>query len=225
MANKAPAYQLMGQLKLTMKDYPKGIELLQKSLELNPEAGAPYFLIASAYAAQGKLDAAIDEYQKMIVKRPKDVTPLMVLGIIYDKKKQTEKANEYYQKVLDINKSFAPAANNLAWNYANKGGNIDVALGIAQRAREASPGDAAVADTLGWIYYKKGSYLNAINLLKESTEKFNDKNPEVLYHLGMAYLKNGERALASQALSKAVSFEQEFNGKDEVKNVLSRLKS
>ena len=50
--------------------------------------------------------------------------------------KQPQKANGYYQKVLDLNKNFAPAANNLAYNYAQYGGNLDVALGLAQKARE-----------------------------------------------------------------------------------------
>ena len=64
-------------------------------------------------------------------------------------KKQPQKANGYYQKVLDLNKNFAPAANNLAYNYAQYGGNVDVALGLAQKAREVNPNDASIADTLG----------------------------------------------------------------------------
>ena len=42
----------------------------------------------------------------------------MMLGIINDLQKQPSKANEYYQKVLALNKNFPLAANNLAWNYA-----------------------------------------------------------------------------------------------------------
>ena len=102
---------------------------------------------------------------------------------MYELKGEKEKARGYYQKVLDINKNFAPAANNLAWNYAEDGGNIDIALGLAQRAREINPNDPSIADTLGWIYYKKGAYELALSLLKESAEGFKNSNPTVLYHL------------------------------------------
>jgi tetratricopeptide (TPR) repeat protein len=223
--NRAAVYQLMGQLKLRSKEFPRAIEYFEKAVDLDPSIASAYFSIGNAYAAQGKFDAAIEQYQKMISKKPKDVTALMVLGIIYDKKNQTQKANEYYQKALDINKNFAPAANNLAWNYAHHGGNIDVALGIAQRAREANPTDPGIADTLGWINYKKGSYLTAISLLKESNEKFKGANPEVLYHLGMSHLKNGDKAAARDVLAKALATDRPFMGRDEAKKTLDSLKS
>jgi len=39
--------------------------------------------------------------------------------------------------------------NNLAYNYVQYGGNLDVALGLAQKAREVNSTDAGIADTLG----------------------------------------------------------------------------
>ncbi len=147
----------------------------------------------------------------------------MMLATLYDHKKEPQKANEYYQKILDINKGFYAAANNLAWNLVQNGGNVDLALGLAQKAREANPNDPGVADTLGWIFYKKRTYLMAIGLLKESNEKYKDKNPEVLYHLGMAYLKNGDKSLAADSLSKAVASDIPFNGREEAKITLATL--
>ena len=54
--------------------------------------------------------------------------PYMVLGSIYDLQRQHQKANEQYEQALKINPNFVVAANNLAWNYVDYGGNIDVAL-------------------------------------------------------------------------------------------------
>lgn len=42
----------------------------------------------------------------------------MGLSILYDSQKKYDKAKEYYQKVLKINPKFPPAANNLAYLYA-----------------------------------------------------------------------------------------------------------
>src|SRR6185503_4158313 len=210
--NTAAVYQILGQINLSMKDYPKAIEFLSKAIEANPNLGYPYLLIGNVYAAQGKFDSAIEQYEKIIVKNPRAVPALMMVGLLYDRKKQTKKANEYYQKVLDINKTHVLAANNLAYNYSLDGGNLDMALAIAQKAREANPNDPSLADTLGWIQYRKGAYLSAIALLKESNEKFKESNPEVLYHLGMAYYKPENKPAAAETLAKALASDKLFNG-------------
>ncbi len=100
----------------------------------------------------------------------------MGLGIIYDTQKKYDKAKEYYQKALKINPKFSPAANNLAYLYAEKGENIDEALNLAQSAKEQFPEDAHISDTLGWVYYKKNLFTLAITYLKEASEKI----PEII---------------------------------------------
>jgi Flp pilus assembly protein TadD len=71
-------------------------------------------LIGNTYAAQNEFDAAVNEYKTVIEKNPKAIPAYMMLGIIKDLQKQPSKANEYYQKVLALNKNFPLAANNLA---------------------------------------------------------------------------------------------------------------
>jgi tetratricopeptide (TPR) repeat protein len=146
----------------------------------------------------------------------------MLLGVIYDLQGKYQKANERYQQALKLNPRFGPAANNLAWNYAEHGGNIDVALSLAQTAKEQLPDTPAVSDTLGWIYYKKNVYLQAISLLAESAEKLSD-NPVIHYHLGMAYYKKGDANRAKEALTHALRLSQSFSGAQEAKEALSTL--
>jgi tetratricopeptide (TPR) repeat protein len=222
--NQAKIYELMGLAKLSGKEYSKGVEYLNRAIEINPNLISAYFMIGNAYAAQLKFDTAIEQYEKASAKNSKAIPPLVMIGMIYDRKNQPKKANEYYRKVLDIDKNIVLAANNLAYNYVRDGGNLDVALGIAQKAREANPDAPSLADTLGWIYYKKGAYSSAIGLLRESNEKFQGTNPEVLYHLGMAYAKTGETKLATETLVKALSSDQAFFGREEAKKTLEELK-
>ena len=179
----------------------------------------------SAYAAQGKFDVAIDQYQKVATKHPKTLAPLMMTAILFELKKDPQKANEYYKKILDLDKNYTPAANNLAWNYAQNGGNLDVALSLAQNARELNPGDAGIADTLGWIYFKKGIYQTALGLLKESNEKYQGQNPTVLYHLSLAYEKNNEKALAQEMVKKALAMNRRFAEADDAKKLAERLQA
>jgi len=221
--NQGGIYELLGRLKLAAKEYPTGIELLQKAIERNPELVSAYYTIGSAYAAQGKFDVAIDQYQRVATKQPKNLAPLMMTAILFELKKDSQKANEYYKKILELDRNYTPAANNLAWNYAKDGGNLDVALSLAQNARELNPRDAGIADTLGWIYYKKGIYQTALGLLKESNEKHRGQNPTVLYHLSLAYEKNNERALAQETVKKALAMNRRFAEAEDAKKLAEKL--
>ena len=223
--NEPLLYLLLGKLDIGAKDTAKGLEHLQKAVQLKPDLLEAYMLIGNAFATQKKFDYAIDEYQKVIQKQPKAISAMMSLGAIYDARQEYSKANEYYQKVLEVDKNFALAANNLAWNYAEHGGNLDVALGLAQKARELNSDQPNIADTLGWIYYKKGAYASSIALLKESSEKLQNKNPTILYHLGRAYSGAGEKALAQDALTKAMKIDPAFPESAETKKALAQLAS
>jgi tetratricopeptide (TPR) repeat protein len=118
----------------------------------------------------------------------------------------------------------APAANNLAWNLAEKGGNIDEALGFAQVAKEQMPDNGAVMDTLGWIYYLKGSCLNAIAEFQDSLTQ-NPDNPVINLHLGLAYYKNKQPHKAKEFLDKALNISQNFKGAEEARNILKEIET
>ena len=147
----------------------------------------------------------------------------MGLGIIYDIQKEYDKAKEQYLKVLKINPKFSPAANNLAYLYAEKGKNIDEALNLAQNAKEQFPDDPHISDTLGWVYYKKNIFSRAITYLKEANEKIPD-SAFIRFHLGMAYFKNGDKDLAKQELKRALELDPKFPGAEEAKATLQTLK-
>ena len=144
----------------------------------------------------------------------------MGLGII--SQKNYDKAIEYYQKALKINPKFAPAANNLAYRYVEKGENIDEALNLAQMAKEQFPEDPNIADTLGWVYYKKNILPGPSSISKKPWKKSKD-NPVIHYHLGLAYLKNNEKDQARKELKKALELDPKFPGAEEAKATLRRL--
>ena len=73
---QADVYQLLGQLSLRIKEYPKTIEYLQKAINLNPGLTSAYYLIGNTYAAQNDFDAAVNEYKTVIEKNPKAIPSL-----------------------------------------------------------------------------------------------------------------------------------------------------
>jgi predicted Zn-dependent protease len=86
-------------------------------------------------------------------------------------------------------------ANRLANLYLDHGGDVNVAVSLAQVAKQRMPGSPIATDTLGWAYYKLGSAKAAVAQLTESVQK-SPRNPVYQYHLGMAYLADGRLDLA-----------------------------
>jgi Flp pilus assembly protein TadD len=113
------------------------------------------------------------------------------------------------------------AKNNLAWDYAEHGGNVDVALKLAEEAKEKAPNDAGITDTLGWIYVKTGSYEAAVANLKESAAK-DPKNGSYLYHLATAYYKLGRSDDARKELEAALKLPN-FSDSADAKKLLAEL--
>ena len=84
------------------------------------------------------------------------------------------------------------------------GENVDVALSLAQTARQGMPNSPSTADTLAWAYYHKGTYGFARDLL-ESAVKDTPNDASIQYHLGMVYSKLSDKGNAAIHLKKAVS--------------------
>jgi len=166
-------------------------------------------------------DKAVSELNAALQKNPNSISALMALAGIYQGQNKNDLAKENYKKVLKINPKFPPAANNLAYIYADENTNLDEALTLAQAAKEALPDNPYMADTLGWVYYRKNVYTRAIVYLKEAAEKLPNQ-PMVRYHLGMAYHKNGNADLARKELGKALELDPKLRGNEEAKAILQK---
>ena len=181
----------------------QAIDALHKAIELSPTWAEPYIRLGSLYASSGQYDQALAKLKDAAKADPQNQATLMVMGVLYEQRGDIPRARETYEQLLAINPRFVPAANNLAWIYAEHGGDKEKALQLAQMAKEGAPDDPRVSDTLGWILYKRGIYQNALALLKESAAKLGN-NPQVQYHLGMVYAQLGDQANARKALNSAI---------------------
>ena len=220
---QAALESLMGKIYLA-KGKKQAAELhFKKAVGTDPNLLGPYVSLARIYLSGDRWQEAVQEYENILKKNPKFLPAYMALGAIYDQKGMGEKAETFYRKALEMKKDFAPAANNLAWNLATGGGNIDEALGYGQIAKEQMPKNPAIMDTLGWIYYLKGSYLSAISEFQDSIA-LDPENPVIRYHLGMALYKNKQFKQAKETLEKALSISGSFRGAEEARNTLENMK-
>ena len=223
LAPKSPLlHNLLGQLWLMAKDSAQAEQAFRSAIDLDSSFISPYLNLAQSFYQTGKVDQAITEYEVVLAKNPSAIEAMMMLGIIQESKKEHDKAKALYEQILKLNPHFAPAANNLAWILVDHDGNLDVALGYAQTAREQKPDDPRIADTLGWIYFKKNTSLLAVSLLKEAAEKL-PSEPLVHYHLGIVQAKNGDSASAKHSLQAALKLSQNFPGAEEAKKTIAGL--
>ena len=215
---------LEGNIFMAKGDPKRAEARYEKAIETDPNIMAAYVALSRLYIQEGKLDQAKNQYETILSKNPNYLAGYMALGTIHEQEQNHDKAEDYYRKALEVNKDFAPAANNLAWILANRGGNIDEALGFAQLAKEKMPKNPAVMDTLGWIYYLKGRYPSAISELADSLELAPD-NPTINFHLGMAYFKSKQHSEAKKYLEKALKTDEKSEWAEEARQTLKEMTS
>jgi Flp pilus assembly protein TadD len=95
-------------------------------------------------------------------------------------------------------------ANHYAYLLVESGGDLNLALALAQEAKEKMPASPEVADTLGWVYHKRGMHDQALRQFRYAIQV----KPEELayyYHLGEVYAALGQESAAKAALEKCVA--------------------
>jgi tetratricopeptide (TPR) repeat protein len=207
--NVANFYDLLGTALFNgKKDLPGAEAALRKAIEIDKNNSDAIEKLGKVQVQEGAADKALALYQQSIKNNPRDVTFYILSGELYEAKKDWDHAKEMYQRALTVSPDHPLASNNLASVILDQGGNVDVAMGLAQTARRGMPDSPNAADTLGWAYYHKGIYQSAINQFQEAlrlAEKRGDPDDADLhYHLGLAYQKANQNAQARQQLEKAV---------------------
>jgi tetratricopeptide (TPR) repeat protein len=203
-------------------DLPKVEATLKRVIQQNPNELTAYAMLGRVYIAQKRLDEARQQFQDIVTKQPKAVGAATMIGMIYEMQGRKSEARRQYEQVVQDDATAGVASNNLAWMYVEDGGNLDLALQLAQTAKRRLPNRPEVNDTLGWVYYKKDLAMLAVPALREAVEK-DPSNPSYQYHLGLAYAKTGDRRKAKEALQRALAIKADFSGAEDAKKVLDTL--
>jgi Flp pilus assembly protein TadD len=144
-------------------------------------------------------------------------------AMILQMQNKADEAQKRYEAIVAASPKAAVAANNLAFIYAERGQNLDVALQLAQSAKSQLPDSPEVNDTLGWVYVKKDLGQLAVLPLEASVAK-DPKNAVFHFHLGVAYAKLGMKDKARAALQKALEINPQFDGAELARKTLSDLR-
>jgi tetratricopeptide (TPR) repeat protein len=212
-------YEILGEAYFEKQDAPKAQQAFEDALSVNETATEARVQLARLYASQGNLAAAIQNAQKVLELHPDFLQGYMLLGSLYEETGDVVKAEQVYQQALERNPDFAPALNNLAWLYCENGGNLDMALSLAQKAKAKIPAAPSVSDTLAWIQYRKGLYASAASILEDITKQY-PQNATYRYHFGMTLWRADRSSEARQALQGALQLNIKPKDAAEARRVL-----
>jgi tetratricopeptide (TPR) repeat protein len=179
------------------------IQQLEALSAKRPKDAFLHTRLGEIYRRAGKLDVSAGHLRKAIELAPEQPSPKLQLALQLDEQGQRAEARQLYEQLLKLQPNNVVVLNNLAYMMAESGTELDQALTLAQRAKQAMPEEVNVADTLGWIYIKKNLSDNAIDIYRNLVRRQPDRST-FHYHLGMALYQKGDRTQAKQALLTAL---------------------
>jgi Flp pilus assembly protein TadD len=212
-------YIVEGWLYFEIKDYGSARSALEHAIALDPRNLQANLELASVYRAQGQIDAAVQSYQQAVVKEPRSAALQTIVGNLYLEKNELETARRYYLQALSIDSNYAIANANLAWVDAIENTDLDVALGMARKAKSLLPDETSITDTLGWVMYKKGNYSGALPLFHECVDEA-PTSANYHYHLGLALLAAGQKNQGRNQLQSALNLRLDGNDAQEARRAL-----
>jgi tetratricopeptide (TPR) repeat protein len=201
--NNSQGHAILGALQFHVKNNTSAEAEFKRAIEIDPKSVQGYLDMGSLYIQEKQTDSAIGQYQKATELQPKSAPLVTLVGSLYLQKGDLETARKYYNRALEIDPNFAVANANMAWVDAEEGKDLDVALGMAQKAISLMPDVPSISDTLAWVMYKKGNYAGAVPLLKACVRKAPD-SAEFHYHLGLALIAAGQKTPGRAELQTAL---------------------
>ena len=212
----------MGNLLVRAEHYDEAIKTYSGLSEKDPKNADLLFRMGETFRRKGDLNSATDRFRAASQAAPNNPGPLLALSLLMEGMGKRDQAKPIYEQILKIQPNQAVALNNLAFLKAEEGLDLDQALTMAQRARQAEPNSTDIADTLGWIYIKKNLSEDAVRLFSDLIVK-EPKNPIYRYHFGMALMQKGDRNAAKRELVKALEYNPSNDDKNKIQDLLKKI--
>lgn len=148
-------------------------------------------------------------------------TMLYARGIALERAKQWERAENDFQRALQLKPDQPQVLNYLGYSWVEQGRHFDRALGMIEKAVQQRPSDGYIVDSLGWVHFRLGNFPEAVRYLERAVE-LRPGDPTINDHLGDAYWKVGRRLEARFQWRRALALKPEA---DLVPQIESKLET
>jgi len=185
----------------------EAVKLLQTDLKGTPADRDTYLNISQVYERGRRYADAEEAARKAesFAAQPHDnEIAWLLLGAVYERQKQFDKAENEFKKVLDVNPKNAQVLNYYGYMLADRGIRLDEAQDLIQRAVDQEPQNGAYLDSLGWVYYKQNKLDEAESMLRKAVEH-EPHDPTIRLHLGDVYAKQGHTDQAAVEWEKSLN--------------------
>lgn len=207
-----------------MGDRSEAIRRLGNIVTLNPTDVEAISVLGDLQRADKQYAAAAETYSKALEitggDSPGDWLFYYVRGIVYERSDQFDLAEKDFLRALELNPDQPQVLNYLGYSWVDKGLHLDRALGLIEKAIEATPNDGYIIDSLGWAYYRLGRYPEAVEKLEQAATLL-PNDPEINDHLGDAYWRVGRKLEAGFQWKIAYAMDEEGNVKKRVEPKLT----
>ena len=204
--NDAGLQLLMAVCYFDLKDVDKAEASAKRAIAVDPQTSEAYAMLANVDLARGSVEQAKAHLRTAIEINPRNVSNYLALESSYKREGNWEEAKKVVERAHQIDAGSPQVAMELAFLYLEHGGDVNVALSLAQMVKQKIPDFPPAADLLGWAYYKMGSVDSAIPQLEECVRKVPGQSV-YQYHLGMAYMAAGRSKPAEQYLRRALEID------------------
>lgn len=194
---------LMGRILLREGRLSEAKAAFTRAAETDPEAAEPHRGLGIVALAQGDRVAARRHFESGAELEPDSGEYVYRLGQILLAEGNQAEAIKTLKRSVEIEPSHLGANNDLAWLLAESGGDLELALELAQRAVRLSP-VSATNDTLGWVHLKRGDG----DLAEQAFARVlaaDGETPSALYHVALAIAQQGRTEEAESLVRKALS--------------------
>ncbi|MFH1005367.1 MAG: tetratricopeptide repeat protein [Bacteroidota bacterium] len=208
--------------KAKTKDLQEAINLLNKSLQEDPNNPETYILIGDATLEQNPGDAtqAIAQYKKAFDLDKKSTKALQRIGQLYGRAKNLSEALRNYQEALKIDPNFAPAYREIAELYYRVN-QYDAAITNYKKYLELNNGSISARVRYSSFLFLSKKYTETVTNIKE-IQKQNQDIPFLYRILAYSYFETDnyadgltaiEQFFAKTSEKKILASDYEYYGK------------
>jgi tetratricopeptide (TPR) repeat protein len=171
------------------------------------------FITGLAYSLDKDYSRAIEYFNRAEViakaKEPKRLNQFFFfqLGAACERNGDLAKAEEYFQKCLQLVPDFAEALNYLGYMWAEHDMKLDQARQLIEKALKLEPRNGAYLDSLGWVLFKLHQPKEALDYILKACDLLQEPDPAVFDHLGDIYAALQQPDKAREAWRKSLGLQ------------------
>jgi len=204
----ADAHFSLGNIYFRQRKFLEAVEAFKKSLELKPDDSFTVINIANSYVSLGRFEEAEAFVVDHLKKGFSDAQLFYLLGSMSVRRKEYDKAVEYFEECLAQNPDSAASHNALSAIYINQGD-----LG---RAEEHIRAAMALNPKLTSVHYNRAQIFEARGDLNAAAESYREeiasspRHFKALFNLARVYRKMGRADDERACLEKAIEVDPDF---------------